>query len=504
MNVRRAIGSTFLAHVVQTASSIVTVKWFLRAFGDDVFGYWSALLGLTSYLSLLNFGISQAVSSHSSLAAPGDETAVPRAVQRGLRAYAKLCAVAIPLVAFTGVLAPWSRWFGLPSGMDGPARAAAVAVGVTFVLELPASMFRAALAGAGEVATERAFAVASILARMAAAWVFSLLHPSLWSAVVVLSAVSLASYGACALALRRRFPKLFVPVPARDDDAVAAREFRAAGWSFFVLQIAGAVMWATDPFLAGVAVDALAAGRVSVTWRVMSVVLSISGLVPSALAPGLAQKWASGDRVETARLATQATVVLCGITVVFALGLASAGHDLIRLWLGEAMYPGHTAWLAYCVILVVQAPLGVPHAFVTQAGLHRRYAVLALVEGLVKLGLGLALMRFFGLAGLPLATLLARASTVLWFLPAVFTEALEVRPVPWLWGVARTLGPATLAYGLVWGATLAIWPARGPLANIVCAMSAGLAFVAAFVLRGLDADTRGRLFAVAGSRLGRK
>jgi O-antigen/teichoic acid export membrane protein len=492
VSLRRALGSSVIAHAVQMASSMISVPLFLRAFGTELYGYWGALLGLTSYLALLNFGIAQTVSSQASTADPADPDGIPRAVRAGLSSYARICAVALPPVAVVAALSPWGDWFTLPEAWSRAAAAAAVAVGVSFVLELPFSVFRAALHGSGAVATERFISSASVVLRLGAAWVFAHVHPPLWVAVLLLSVVTLSGHFACAVALWHRFPRLWSgAVGALEGEE--KRRFRLAGWGFFVLQIAGAVIWATDAFIAGVVLGADAAARVSVAWRVLSIVLAVSSLVAPALAPSLAQAWATGDRPRASKLATQASQVLCGVTVVSALGMLSAGEDLFELWLGPGMFVGRWTWIGYVMILLVQAPLTIPHAFVTQAGLHQRYALVTVLEAALKLGLSVFLMRWLGLPGLPLGTLLARGLTTLWLLPATFAAEMGIAFLPWIWALARPLVASALAYGLLWFSAIFMGLGAVPVARIGISCAAGAAFALAFYFHGIDAELRSRL-----------
>jgi len=492
VSLRRALGSSVIAHAVQMASSMLSVPLFLRAFGTELYGYWGALLGLTSYLALLNLGIAQTVSSKASTADPTDRDAVPRAVRAGLASYARICAVALPPVALLAALAPWASWFVLPESWARAATAAAVAVGVSFVLELPFSVFRAALHGSGAVATERAISSAAVALRLGAAWVFAHARPSLWLAILILSVVTMFGHVGCAVALWRRFPSLFTrDVGALEGDE--KRRFRLAGWGYFVLQIAGAVVWATDAFIAGVTLGADSAARVSVAWRVLSIVLAVSSLVAPALAPTLAQAWASGDRERAAKLATHTSQVLCGLTVLSASCMLSAGEDLFELWLGPGMFVGRWTWLAYVMILVVQAPLTIPHAFVTQAGLHQRYAVVTMAEATLKLALSVLLMTWIGLPGLPLGTLLARSVTTLWSLPATFAAQMSIPLGPWAWALTKPLLGSSLAFAVLWYGAQVLGLAPVPAARIGVMCGASAAFAAVFYFHGIDAELRSRL-----------
>lgn len=496
MRLKAAVASSVASHVVTIASGLISVPLFLRAFGRDPFGFWAALLGITAYLSLLNLGVAQAVSSGVSRTVENKEIEIPRLVQKGVRFYARMCAIAIPVVGGAALLSPWATWFSLGEAFNWSSRLAAFAVFVTFLLELPFSVFRAALYGSGQVAQERWIGILQVLLRLGLAYVFSLTNPPLWLAVVALSLVNLGCYASSALRLRRAFPKLLSfpsKVAEPTNKSAADNLFGNASRDFFLVQIAGAILWSTDPLIAGFVLGPGAAAQVSAAWRVFTMILALGGIIAPALAPTLTQLWASGEKAKSNQLAMDAAQVVFAMVSAATLGAAFAGQAIFSLWLGQDMFIGRWAWAAYCVLLILQAVTVIPDAFVMQAAEHKRYARSGMVEATVKVLLGIVLMRYLGLAGLPFATLIARAATTGWLLPLIFVRATEQKLLGWLWSVVRpSLVPAAVFAGtfLAGMSGLAI---ASPLGTFVVGFVAGVGFVVVFLVWGLPSSLRALL-----------
>lgn len=475
-------------------ANLASVPLFLRAFGTDLYGYWGALLGLTSYLGLLNLGIAQTVSSRvSTTDRERDPGAIAHVVRAGIRAYIRICGWAIPALAVVCASAPWNHWFHLEARYGNEARWAALAVAVTFLLELPFSVFRAALYGLGEVSAERAIAMAGTLVRLAVAWLCAVIHPPLWLAVLLLSATNIAGFVACTVVLRRRFPEVFRTVDHRPESAEGAAQFRSASFHFLLLQIAGAITWSTDAVFAGMLIGTAAAAKVSVAWRVLMIVLTLGSLVGPALGPALAQAWARGDKQRATVLGLQAAQILVAVVMVCALGSLVVGEAAFRLWLGEGMFVGATSWALFCGVLVFQGLLIIPHAFVVQAGTHEGYARFTLAEAALKVVLTLTFMKLLGLPGLPLATLVARAATTLWYLPIVYARELGLRTGAWLWEVVRPIGAPTAAFLAVLLVGRMVPGAGQPWAVLGLGVLCGLVFSAVFLAYGLPPELRQRL-----------
>ncbi len=495
MKLLGALTSSAVFHVASMVNGLATVPLFLSAFGRENYGFWAALLGTTAYLSLLNFGVAQTVSSGASRAARDDAAAVPRLIGFGFRFYLRVGVVALPTAIVVGLACPWAAWFGLDASRDVESRLTAAAVFGSFIVELPFSVLRAALYGAGEVTQERLLGVGAIVLRVAAAAVFAVTQPALWLGVLVLSAINLTSAVAAFALLQRRFPALWssLRAPRSAEQVVEAAAMRPQSVNYFVLQIAGAIVWSTDALLTGFMLGAGAAAEVSAAWRVISIVLSLGGVVVPAVAPTLARVWAEGDTARSVALATDTAQVVFALLLAGTLGAAAAGEAIFALWLGPDMFAGRGAWLAYCLIVVVQAMLVVPEAFVTQTGRHSAYARATLVEAAIKLALSLALMRAFGLIGLPLGTLIGRCTTTFWIVLRSFGEATGQSWGRWL---ARVIRPSVIpAVGFVVVFGCGRWVIGEGSASTVFALgtASGVVYVVLYALTGLPDAVRARL-----------
>lgn len=488
--VRGAVASSLLAHGVGMVSNLAAVPLFLRAFGQELYGFWGAILALTSYLSLLNLGIAQTVSSRTAvLTATNDLDEAARTVWYGFRRFSRAVLLALGPICVAAWLVPWAQLFGIHSTPPQTLKWAAVLVGATFLIQLPLGVPRAALVGAGGVVPDRLINIAAGLARLGVAWIVASLALSLPTTVVVLFAVTAVSAGVTMAVLHGRVPSIWRRrggEPPRD-----VGEFTRSSSHYLLLQVAGALVWSTDAFLAGVLVDARAAAQVSVAWRVASAVLPLGQLVGPAISPALVRSWAQGRKEEANGLASAATQLAVGVTAATALSMMFAAGPLFAWWVGREVYVGDAPWGAYCVLITVQALLAIPDSFVMLAGRHQRYARWTLVEAGAKVALTLLLVRWLGLLGFPLATLLARVPTVYVLLHET-AHAFGITVSRWTFAQLR---PTLLAAPAFLPAALPLAAPRlhttaWALGTVAVSLSI---FTAVFWRFGLDRDVKTRL-----------
>jgi O-antigen/teichoic acid export membrane protein len=496
-SLRAALSSSVATQGVATAVAIVSVPLYLSAFGRSVYGFWASLLGITGYLTLINFGITQAVSMHVSTSPSAQRAAGTRlAVVAGLREYARICAVALPVAAIACAFVPWAALFRLPADYAAQARYAALAIVIGMIVELPFTIFRAALYGMGEIAIERAITTATHFGRLGAAWSFARWQPPLWIAAAALLALTIAGHLACLHFVRRSTGPLLKPAPPPDS----LPALRRSGAYFLVLHVGAMLVWNADTIVVGLVLGADAAAPVAIAWRVQLTALALAGLVAESIAPGLTQRWADGAHATAARLALSASQVTVAGVGLLLLCLLSGGRTLFHYWTGDDTFVGGTTWALYCALMLVQAYLIIPHHFVVQAGQHERYALWAIAEGTLKIPVAVVLVQWIGIAALPLTTIAGRLVLAGPPLGRAFTSAMHIGAGNWLRVVSRPLVFASPAFLAVFLAGRSLGATDTHAGTVVVTAAAGLAFGLCALGVGFDADTKaalGRMLGVA-------
>lgn len=492
MSVQRAITASMAAHAIGTIAGLLSVRYFAKAFSTEEFGFWSAVLGVTSYLSLLNFGVAQAVGSRVATTTGDDAGAAIGAVVRaGFISRVKTTLTALPIAVIASWHLPWAMIFGTHSLTDSTLRWTAMLVLATFLVELPFSVFRAALVGLGAVATERFASTGVVVLRLVAAWCAAKYSISLPTLVLWLFACNIAGHLFVLARLMQEVPGLLAgPFGRRVDEGL-----RTAGLNFVLLQIAGALVWSSDPLLAGALLDVGSSGKISVTWRVIALAQTVGQLVGPAAAPSLVREWAGGARAEARARSTELGQLALAAIVLVGLALATAGSALVQLWVGRELYIGTAAWLAYCAVLFVQGLLVIPDAFVLQSGQHARYARWTIVEAVVKVCSTLILVRYVGVAAFPLGILVGRLIGGGWAVTHTFASSMDITSFLWVRTLVRPLLVPAVCFGAVVSMDAAWGGSPTPVRRVTAACIASAVFAATFWVR-LPARLRLRVQAI--------
>lgn len=334
------------ARSVSIVAGLATVSIVVRTLDEASFGFWSALVSLTTLTAGLDLGIGNAVRNRiATLRATGDEDGASEAFGAALLVVALLGASLAGLViaGSAGVQAAgWAEWSGEQY------RAVAVAVVLLGAFQV-GNLGQLAL-----YAREQPVLVATL---EAARWAITV--PALLLVAMAdggLFAMTAAYFAALALSVAAALPLLLadprwrrrLPSPARAW-RVARRE-SGAGAGFASLQIAATLVYQTDVLIAAQLASLAATGDFALVQRLYLVPLSLLFAAVTPLWARTAAEAARGNHrwaralAERAAAAAAAGLALGGGVIVilgpWAVGVW-AGRDVHDRWL----YAGFAVWM---------------------------------------------------------------------------------------------------------------------------------------------------------------
>ncbi|MDB4928592.1 MAG: hypothetical protein JWM10_1076, partial [Myxococcaceae bacterium] len=193
-------------------------------------------------------------------------------------------------------------------------------------------------------------------------------------------------------------------------------------------------------------IDALLTSRVlgnpqtvvyTLTGRALDPVRMVSVSLPTSLMPSLAHMIGAGERAEIARVVALLSRVTGTIAAVGAGCVVALDGVFVGLWVGPRFYGGPNL----IALLALSTSLSVfsfsLNRVVYSLGAIRQASWVSLAEAVLKVPLQYALLRWLGLAGMPIATCLGAMAVSGWYLPSVVARQLGEAPRV---HVARQLG----------------------------------------------------------------
>lgn len=416
----QARSSSLLAGIVATginralmaAGPFLLVPLFTRYLGAQEYGVWLTALSVTSYFGLLNLGIAQVVFAVAAReAAHGSITAAAGTISTAFVTYVFLAGTA--WVLLSGAVASL-HLFGSPWSS-----VATMTVWVTatfFLFALPLQIFQATLRACQRVTDEQAISAMGVVSRYAAMTIALLVGIKLPGIAVVHGALGLLPGWIAFARLKRVIPELKVRVRTfRKSEMVAI--LRPSSW-FLVLQVAGMLSFSVDVVVIASALGASRVPAFAVPMQLIMMFQAAASIMTSAATPKLVALIARGDRPAAHQLLFDLVCMSTAAGAIASTALLLAGREALLGWGGASIVPDRSTLIAMAAFLAVQSALIPCDAVLVGALRHRLYATVSLIEGMLNLALSLALVRPLGPFGVILATLVARALTNAWYLPA--------------------------------------------------------------------------------------
>jgi O-antigen/teichoic acid export membrane protein len=212
------------------------------------------------------------------------------------------------------------------------------------------------------------------------------------------------------------------PWPTRIDWRITTRLLHTGG-QFFILQMAGLLVFNTDNLIIAHYLNPIAVTQYSVTWRVAGFISTLQALILPSLWPAYAESWVRGDIAwirKTYHRMRWATLV--AVTLACAI-LLPAGRAIVRIWAGAGAVPSAGLLDLMCVWMVVLAITMNQACLMGATYRLRTQTISGCLAAVVNLALSIWWVRRLGSEGVILATLV---SYVLFIL---FVQVREVRSI---------------------------------------------------------------------------
>ena len=476
------VGATAVVSLAGFFATPLLVRWL----GDPAWGAWTVIGEWLGYLGLSQMALGPGAMTVFLLRAhtSGDPRALTAMAKRGLRLYLAASAAMAPLA----LALVWWAPHGMAVGPGlAPALRGAVAIAALGSLALaPPMLFRSVLE-----AVQRGYRVhLALLVQSLLITGLSLWWVWLRWGLVGIAAANLAGMAASA-ALWCWWARPWLPAwAATAATPLPGAEIWRQNWPLVLAGFGYQINQLTDNTVVALTLGPAAVAAFALTQSLPLLAGSQLANVGVASWAGLGQLRARDPHAFAARIIELAATVLGAATALLAT-IAVFTPAFVTLWVGAPHYAGPLlVWATAAGMAVFSMLVFFRWLYDSQGDARRRLGVSSLGAAL-NLALSLALVRFWGVAGVALGTLFAYLLTDAWFLPY-----LAVR----LYGVsgprlARALLGA-LARGGLWAALMGLLATRLPragswqllLAELAATGLAALAYCWFGVLRPADRE----------------
>jgi len=403
-----AVGSAVLSKGVLVLANALAIPIAIRYLGAESFGIWTTITTALTMLLVLDLGIANSLTNFISEAyARNDHEHASRYTTTAL---AVMTGVAGLLGLLGWFLWPHLRWnalFHVSSSVKPETVSYAVAAAfVIFLIDLPSRLAVKVLGGYQELRTANLFAAIGGIANVAIVVLLVKLHAGL-PAMVAGSTGALVGADLLCLMWLISIHKPWLRPRIAYLDRSAARRMMQVGTEFFILQIAGLIVFNSDNLVITHYLGPAEVAPYSVAWRLVGYAAVVQSFLVPALWPAFSEAFERGDMVWVRRTFRRTMWITMGTAFGFSVLFALAGRWIIRVWATNAAVPGELLMVLMCVWILISTFMNNTATVLVATGETRVQAWCSLAAAAVNLALSIWLVQHIGSAGVILGTILS-------------------------------------------------------------------------------------------------
>lgn len=400
--------SALVSRGVGLLVSAITLPLTVRYLGSLQYGFWVTISTTVVMLGVMDLGISNTLTNSISRAYAENN---PESARRHY-ATAFWISFCTSVVLGIATLLLWPRvdW-GHLFHLQDPAliREVSLCVGVAigfFLLNLPLNLVNRVLSGYQQTQITNYFNLLSNVLGLFAIIAVVKLRGSLLMLMLVYSGTLLTGTVFLNLWVNLWDRRWLFPSP-RFVCRMAIRDLMSSGMGFFVLQIAGLVVFNSDNLVITHYAGASEVTAYSVTWRLAAYAAVLQTAVFPSLWPAYSEAYVRGDYVWVRRMFWTAVRWAMGTTAAAVVAMALFGRPLIRWYVGPAGVPG--AWLLYaiCAWTLLSAGMDLEACLLAAVNRVKVQGILSVVAAVLNVVLSIYLVKRMGSLGVILATILS-------------------------------------------------------------------------------------------------
>jgi O-antigen/teichoic acid export membrane protein len=484
------IASSYLRFAISMVVVLMMTPYIIDQLGMEMFGLWSLIFAVIGIFGLMDFGFATAaVKAVAEATGSNDATGRNRALASLLVVYTLIGLISLVLVFTLG--GPVADGFDLTDSEHNAFLPVFWLLGLAVSLNFPASLFKAALSGAGRMHIVNAVELLMVLVN--AGLIYTLLQAGY--GITGLAISTAATMLGTSLAL---IPLAYRLLPGfslhwRLASLHNIRPLLSFSVYAFMANIAVLTTLRLDLVVIKLFLPLSAVALYAVAAKISEYTFLLNKQFSNALMPLVSQLHGRGDSSAVRRIMTDGTRLLLALAVP-AIGLLYFyAPELIHLWLG-AEFADSAGLLRILLLALVPMTLQLNAANILgMTGQHRFLAIAMLVSAALNLLLTVLLISLFGIHGAALGTLaavlLVEAAVIL---PRACRHS-NVSAASFLGSVVWPTLPAALPM-LAVAFALDQWLATDSFA-LLCfkVATCGIVYLVGFYFTGLSAAERGLL-----------
>lgn len=397
--------SNYLKMIISMLIMLWLTPVIIRGVGSEQFGLWSLILSILGFFGLMDFGLASSVVKYTAECnGRGDVSRRNVILSTITVTYVMLAVLAV--IGIGILILGFNTIFTIPLQLQTPAIACLVILSFRFViLGMPLSIFRGVLFAQQHVITINAIELLSLIVYGGMTWGILKYHGDIVSLAWANLAAMLLEYTGYILMTRRVVEGLRLSFRLADWSIL--REIISFSSFALLTNVAALILLRTDPLIVKLFLPLASVAIYAVALKIGEYALLLTKQFINLLGPIVAEMSGKNeiDRIRDmiikgTKYALVPTMLLCVTAMVFS-------REGIEHWVGADFATGASVLVILLLSNIVSIPQMVASNVLSMTGWHRFTGKAAILSAIINVAASVILIRFLGLNGVALGTLIA-------------------------------------------------------------------------------------------------
>ena len=419
-----------LANLFSTGMSVfallIIVPITLPYLGDERFGVWMTISSIAIFLSFLDFGIGNGLINRVAHAnTSGDRTELSFVVTHGLLVLTiiggGLALVTLPIIN----IIPWDMVIKVknPENAD-EIRSALLTFLLIFAFSIPLNAIQKIFQGMQISWQAHLIRGLGSIISLAVVWVLAKQNADIPQLLIATYGIQTAILLVPLIALARkkilRFESLRHP-NLMAETTVLLRN----GGLFFLLQIAGLLVWSVDSLIIASTLGAASVTQFALVQRIFQIVLLSLAIFNSPLWGAYADAHSRGDKLFISKTLRKSLVGTVIVALIGTISISAMSQYIFKLWIDSAIDIHSILVWSYGALVFLMAVGNSLAMFLNGVGEIRSQVITVGFFCAIALPLKYLGIEFFGIPGLILSSMMAYIIAVLLPYLTIYKERIK-------------------------------------------------------------------------------
>lgn len=440
--------SNWAFFIVTILTAFIVSPIMVKQLGDETYGIWVLIVSVSSYFTVLDFGINTAIVRYvSKYTALKDYKKTRQIYSSSFAIFIFLSAIALSLIAVIGIF--FKDFFDIESFSDTYLYMVIFIVGLDLAINLTFGVLSGTMRALQNF-LEINIIMTTVIIIKNIILVFLLLNGySLLSLAIVLIASTVARCLIQYIFIKKKYSFLKFEISSIDKSTLRLL-FNYSIYSFLIA-VSLKILFSTDSIVIGALVSVEGVTFYAIPAMIVEYMEKLVWAVIAVLIPIISTREAVGDSKENTRLyvlGTKYTLLLCSPIIIV---LFIAGDDFIRIWMGSAYEEPSSKVLNILLIgYIFSISQLIAQGILKGISKHKALAIIFCVQAIANLVLSIFLAPEYGIYGVAFGTSIPLLIANVFIVPYFTCKELGLRYSKYILnGMIKPIAPILIMFFII-------------------------------------------------------